>query len=83
VSILGSHFTVSQRSLIWRLSTGALYVRGNDVQVARRLERMGFLVLTDDGTVGSTNWDGERWSARLTKAGEEIAPACAPTGAGP
>ncbi len=45
------------------------YIYGAEVGVARRLQTLGLVVLTDDGIGYTRRSDGERWSLKITDAG--------------
>lgn len=69
-----------QRTILRRLNGAGpdprdnLHVRGAEVRAARALERLGLLVLEDNGLgPDGRNGDGEQWSARLTPAGRDAA----------
>lgn len=68
--------TPAETNLLLFLGRGEIYLRGTQVQTARRLESRGLVVLDDNGGVamrapdGSLRSDNERWVAILTEEGE-------------
>jgi hypothetical protein len=50
---------------------GTTFIRGSEVEIARRLERAGLVVLDDMGEIktNGSHVDGERWLCGLTNAG--------------
>lgn len=65
-----ARLTGCQRYVLDKIGDGQHFVWGSELRVARRLENVGFVAITDNGEMiidGRT--DGERWSVELTAKG--------------
>lgn len=70
--------TPAQHIALQRIASGDTTLHGHAVRVARSLEELGFVKLTDYGHMRGRGVDHERWVAEVTPEGREKARRGAP-----